>query len=198
MADSFHERAAQELRRGVLQVAVLALLQRRAYGYDLLRVLTERGLPAEEGTLYPILRRLESEGLLTSEWDTTGMLLFSDDGQFIHRMTSPKHEVPKIYEVTTSTEVTPAQIASLIAGVVLDDSPEPVQALTCAMTASGKLLLTLTSGKYHQVKRMLAAVGNHVESLHRSQIGRLPMPADLAESKWRWLTAEELRLASTK
>jgi len=72
LADSFHERAAQEIRRGVLQVAVLALLQRRAYGYDLLRVLSERGLPAEEGTLYPILRRLESEGLLASEWDTTG------------------------------------------------------------------------------------------------------------------------------
>jgi DNA-binding PadR family transcriptional regulator len=72
VADSFHERSAQELRRGVLQVAVLALLQRRAYGYDLLRVLAERGLPAEEGTLYPILRRLEGEGLLASEWDTSG------------------------------------------------------------------------------------------------------------------------------
>ena len=150
-------------------------------------------------TLLPApLRTRDVQAVGRLDQDTTGMLLFSDDGQFIHRMTSPKHEVPKIYEVTTSTEVTPAQIASLIAGVVLDDSPEPVQALTCAMTASGKLLLTLTSGKYHQVKRMLAAVGNHVESLHRSQIGRLPMPADLAESKWRWLTAEELRLASTK
>lgn len=72
MAESFHERTAQELRRGVLQVAALALLRRRAYGYDLLRVLGERGIVVEEGTLYPILRRLESEGLLRSEWDTTG------------------------------------------------------------------------------------------------------------------------------
>jgi DNA-binding PadR family transcriptional regulator len=72
LADSFHERSAQEIRRGVLQVAVLALLQQRAYGYDLIRVLTERGLPVEEGTLYPILRRLESEGLLSAEWDTSG------------------------------------------------------------------------------------------------------------------------------
>ena len=72
MPDSFHERAAQELKRGVLQVAVLALLRRRTYGYDLLRVLAERGFPAEEGTLYPVLRRLEGEGLLRSEWDTTG------------------------------------------------------------------------------------------------------------------------------
>ena len=72
MADSFHDRTAQELKRGVLQVAVLALLRRRAYGYDLLRVLSDRGFTAEEGTLYPVLRRLETEGLLTSEWDTSG------------------------------------------------------------------------------------------------------------------------------
>jgi PadR family transcriptional regulator, regulatory protein PadR len=72
LADSFHERATQELKRGVLQMAVLALLQRRAYGYDLLRVLSDRGLPSEEGTLYPVLRRLEGEGLLRSEWDTSG------------------------------------------------------------------------------------------------------------------------------
>lgn len=72
MAEPFHDRATQEIRRGVLQMAVLALLERRAYGYDLLRVLSERGFPAEEGTLYPVLRRLESEGLLRSEWDTSG------------------------------------------------------------------------------------------------------------------------------
>ena len=72
LADSFHERATQELKRGVLQVAVLALLERRTYGYDLLRVLGERGFAAEEGTLYPVLRRLEGEGLLTSMWDTSG------------------------------------------------------------------------------------------------------------------------------
>lgn len=72
MADTFHARTETELRRGVLQVAVLALLRRRAYGYDLLRVLDERGLPTEEGTLYPVLRRLEQEGLLSSSWDTSG------------------------------------------------------------------------------------------------------------------------------
>ncbi len=73
MAEPFHERAVVELKRGVLQVAVLALLHRRAYGYDLLRVLADRGFPAEEGTLYPVLRRLEAEGLLASTWDTTGV-----------------------------------------------------------------------------------------------------------------------------
>jgi DNA-binding PadR family transcriptional regulator len=72
LAETFHDRATQELKRGVLQVAVLALLRRRTYGYDLLRVLSERGFAAEEGTLYPVLRRLEGEGLLASEWDTSG------------------------------------------------------------------------------------------------------------------------------
>ena len=149
-------------------------------------------------TLLPApLRTRDVQTVGRLDQDTTGMLLFSDDGQFIHRMTSPKHEVPKIYEAVTSEVATPEQVARLLEGVVLDDSPNPVRALDCNVTAAGKLQLTLTSGKYHQVKRMLAAVGNHVESLHRSQIGRLPMPADLAEGQWRWLTPNELVLAST-
>ena len=118
-------------------------------------------------------------------------------GQFIHRMTSPKHEVPKLYEVTTREAVTPVQVERLLAGVVLDDGPDPVRAIACGGMAPNKIQLTLTSGKYHQVKRMLAAVGNHVDGLHRSQIGQLTMPADLLVGQWRWLTPRELVLAST-
>lgn len=149
-------------------------------------------------TLLPApLRTRDVQAVGRLDQDTTGMLLFSDDGQFIHRMTSPRHEVPKVYEVATSDVVTAEQVARLVAGVVLDDSPEPVRALDCARMPNGKLKLTLTSGKYHQVKRMLTAVGNHVESLHRSQIGQLPLPADLASAQWRWLTPQELVSAST-
>ena len=72
MDSSFEERAQGELRRGVLQVAVLALLRHRAYGYDLLRTLERGGLQTEEGTLYPVLRRLDKQGLLESSWDTSG------------------------------------------------------------------------------------------------------------------------------
>ena len=157
--------------------------------------------PKSHPSVYTLLpgplrnRDVQTVGRL--DQDTTGMLLFSDDGQFIHRMTSPKHEMPKIYEVGTSEVVTSEQRARLLAGVVLDDSPGPVRALACTVTTDGKLRLTLTSGKYHQVKRMLAAVGNHVESLHRSQIGKLPLPADLAIRQWRWLTPQERQLAST-
>ena len=143
------------------------------------------------------LRTRDVQAVGRLDQDTTGLLLFSDDGQFIHRTTSPKHEMPKIYEVTTSAPVTTEQIARLLAGVVLDDSPQPVRALAATLAPSGVLQLTLASGKYHQVKRMLVAAGNHVKSLHRSQIGQLRMPADLAVGQWRWLSTHELQLASS-
>jgi 16S rRNA pseudouridine516 synthase len=124
--------------------------------------------------------------------DTTGMLLLSDDGAFIHRMSSPKKHVPKVYEVTTRHPVDAGQVERLLAGVVLDDDPRPVRAAACEATGANTLRLTLTEGKYHQVKRMLAAVGNRVEGLHRSRIGGLALPADLAPGQWRWLRDAEL------
>ena len=125
--------------------------------------------------------------------DTTGLLLLTDDGAFIHRMSSPKHHVPKVYEVTTKHPVTPEMVDKLLAGVVLDDDPKPVKAAACEAVAELHLRLTLTEGKYHQVKRMVAAVGNRVEGLHRSQIGGLGL-GDLAPGQWRFLTAEDLAL----
>lgn len=126
--------------------------------------------------------------------DTTGLLLLSDDGQFIHRMSSPKKHVPKVYQVTTKHPVEEKQISSLLAGVVLDDDPKPVKAAACEQTASHRLDLTLTEGKYHQVKRMLAAVGNRVEGLHRSRIGAMELPADLQPGAWIWLSQQDLGL----
>lgn len=123
--------------------------------------------------------------------DTTGLLLLTDDGALIHRLTSPKHHVAKVYEVTTKHAVDGEQLRQLLAGVVLDDDPLPVQASAAEQTGSHALQLTLTAGKYHQVKRMLAAVGNRVEALHRSAFGRLVLPPDLAPGRWRWLGAEE-------
>ena len=125
--------------------------------------------------------------------DTTGLLLLSDDGQFIHRMSSPKKHVPKVYQVTAKHPVTSVQVEQLLAGVVLDDDPKPVRAAACVLTDEYRLDLTLTEGKYHQVKRMLAAVGNRVEALHRSRIGALQLPQDLAPGQWRWLTKEDLQ-----
>jgi 16S rRNA pseudouridine516 synthase len=100
--------------------------------------------------------------------------------------------MPKVYEVTTKHEISEQQIEKLLAGVVLDDSPKPVQAAACEKVSQTHLKLTLTEGKYHQVKRMLAAVGNRVEGLHRSAIGNLQLPEDLAPGQWRWILPSEL------
>ena len=125
--------------------------------------------------------------------DTTGLLLLTDDGQFIHRMSSPRHHVPKVYEVTVKHALDDSQVQRLLAGVVLDDDPKPVRAAACEAVNPLHLRLTLTEGKYHQVKRMVAAVGNRVEGLHRSQIGGLRLPDDLAPGQWRWLDAADLQ-----
>ena len=124
--------------------------------------------------------------------DTTGMLLLTDDGQFIHRMSSPRHHVPKVYEVRVKHALDARQLEHLLAGVVLDDDPKPVRAAACEAVDAQHLRLTLTEGKYHQVKRMVAAVGNRVEGLHRSRIGGLDLPAELVPGAWRWLSAAEL------
>jgi 16S rRNA pseudouridine516 synthase len=119
--------------------------------------------------------------------DTTGLLLLTDDGALIHRLTSPKHHVPKIYEVVTDEPVTPEQLNRLRSGVVLRNDPRPVRATACESTGTCSLRLTLTQGKYHQVKRMMAAVGHRLQRLHRSGFGALRLPDDLPEGQWRWL-----------
>ena len=126
--------------------------------------------------------------------DTTGLLLLTDDGKFIHRMSSPKHHVPKVYEVTVKHPLDDVQVNKLLSGVVLDDDPKPVRAAAAEAVSSHHLRMTLTEGKYHQVKRMVAAVSNRVEGLHRSQIGGLRLPDDLAPGQWRWLSQSDLAL----
>lgn len=124
--------------------------------------------------------------------DTTGLLLMSDDGKFIHRLTSPRHHVPKVYEVLVKHPLDATQVSRLLEGVVLDDDPRPVKAQACSAEDELHLKLTLTEGKYHQVKRMVAAVGNRVEGLHRSSVGRLTLTSDLMPGQWRWLTRGEV------
>jgi len=124
--------------------------------------------------------------------DTTGLLLLSDDGTFIHRMSSPKWKVPKIYEVTTKHPVDESQIAKLLEGVQLVDEPETIAALDCTQVSENVIHLTLSEGKYHQVKRMVAAISNRVEGLKRIQIGELKLPEDLKPGEWRWLDEDIL------
>src|SRR5574337_1285800 len=139
----------------------------------------------------PLLGRgVQSVGRLDE--DTTGLLLFSDDGQFIHVWSSGKKRIPKVYEVATKHPVQDALVERLLAGVELHDEIIPVAAAACVQTGDHGLRLTLTEGKYHEVKRMVAAAGNRVEVLHRSQVGGLALPADLPVGEWRWLEPEDL------
>lgn len=124
--------------------------------------------------------------------DTTGLLLFSDDGVFIHRMASPKHHVAKVYQVVCAHPVTPKHIDQLMSGVLCTGERQVWRASAARITGPVSLELILTEGKYHQVKRMLAAVGNPVMQLHRSRMGQFDLPSDLAPGQWRWLSPEDL------
>ena len=110
----------------------------------------------------------------------------------IHRLTSPKKHVPKVYEVGTKHPVDATTAARLLAGVVLDDDLQPVRAAACESTGERALRLTLLEGKYHQVKRMVAAVGNRVESLARIAFGPVRVD-DLAPGRWRWVDGDTER-----
>ncbi len=127
--------------------------------------------------------------------DTTGLLLMSDDGAFIHAQSSPKSHIPKVYVATTHEVVTPELVAKLLEGVKLNDEPAPLAALICIKRDEHQLEIVLEQGKYHQVKRMLAAAGNHCTALNRCQIGQLTLDAlglDLGE--WCYLSKEQMAL----
>ncbi|MCQ8894821.1 pseudouridine synthase [Limnobacter humi] len=135
-----------------------------------------------------INRGVQAAGRL--DVDTTGLLLFSDDGQFIHKVISGKQgikkEVEKIYVMTLDMPIQDEQIDRLLAGVELQEEfdTEWVSASKAERLADGRLRMGITTGKYHQVKRMLAAVGNHVTGLHRESVGPYQLPADLAPGEW--------------
>ncbi|MBT8548013.1 16S rRNA pseudouridine(516) synthase [Polynucleobacter paneuropaeus] len=136
-------------------------------------------------------RGLQCVGRL--DFDTTGLLLISDDGQFIHKMTTPKKSIGKVYEITTAEPIQGKQLDHLLKGVILDDDPKPCFAKACEQIDEHRLAMTIVEGRYHQVKRMMAAVGNHVAQLHRTQIGAYSMPVDLAEGQWHWLSESDLQ-----
>ena len=137
-----------------------------------------------------VTRGVQAVGRL--DQDTTGLLLLSDDGQFIHRYTSPRKLVPKVYEVATRHSVDDRQLAALVRGVELHDEAKPVAAAACVRLDERRLRLTVTAGSYHLVKRMVAAAGNRVEGLHRIAIGGLVLPPGLDLGEWTWLESPEL------
>ncbi|HEX4879389.1 MAG TPA: 16S rRNA pseudouridine(516) synthase [Limnobacter sp.] len=143
--------------------------------------------PSRHRSVYDLLpphyraRGIQAAGRL--DVDTTGLLILSDDGQFIHRLisgkTGIKHSIEKIYLVTTAEPLTERQREALLSGVQLDDEPEPVAASQVKVLDICSIAMGITTGKYHQVKRMLAAAGNHVTALHRKTVGPYALPDEL-------------------
>ncbi|MEX6457748.1 pseudouridine synthase [Moraxella osloensis] len=127
--------------------------------------------------------------------DTTGALLLSDDGGFLHRVTSPKHHVAKVYELTLAEPMTEAQqafaIQELAKGIMLKDEYDKTKPAELSFSDATHAKLVLTEGKYHQVKRMMGYFGNKVIELHRASIGNITL-AGLEKGESRFLTAEEI------
>jgi len=161
------------------------LMMNKPAGYECSR--KPRHHPSVLSLLPAPLRQREVQPIGRLDEDTTGLLLLTDDGALIHKLTSPKWHVPKVYVADCADAVDPQQVQRLLDGVVLHDDPLPVRAEACEAIDERQLRMTLTEGKYHQVKRMIAAAGNHVSALRREAFGTLVLPPDLAPGRWQWI-----------
>lgn len=144
--------------------------------------------------LFPARYRLRSPVLSSVgrlDRDTTGLLLMTDDGALLHRIVAPKTKLPKIYEVTLARDLRGNEAEVFASGkLMLESEKEPLAAAHLQVLDPRHARLTLTEGRYHQARRMFAAVGNHVEALHRSQVGGLTL-GELPEGQWRTLDADD-------
>jgi len=123
--------------------------------------------------------------------DTSGLLLMSDDGALLHRIVSPRTHLPKVYEATLAHDLRGDEAELFASGtLLLESEKEPLAPALLETVAPRSARLTLTEGRYHQVRRMFAATGNHVLALHRSRIGGLAL-GDLPAGKWRILPATD-------
>ncbi|MFL6585364.1 MAG: pseudouridine synthase [Luteimonas sp.] len=133
---------------------------------------------------------LSSVGRLDRE--TSGLLLFTDDGQLLHRIISPKAALPKVYEATLAEPLRGNEAVLFASGAMLLEADNtPLKPALLDVLSPTQARLTITEGRYHQVRRMFAAVGNHVVALHRSRVGGLALD-DLPEGEWRALDAADI------
>ncbi|MFY7720190.1 MAG: pseudouridine synthase [Brevundimonas sp.] len=126
---------------------------------------------------------------------TTGLLLLTDDGDLLHRVISPRRHVAKVYRATLARPLTGAEGDVFAAGgLVLEGEDKPLSPAVLEVLSPTEARLTVTEGRYHMVRRMFAAVGNHVEGLHRERVGGLVLPDDLAPGDWRLLDPAQIDL----
>ena len=141
--------------------------------------------------LPPDLQRLKLVPAGRLDKDTTGLLLLTNDGDFVHRVISPRHHVPKVYYAETDGMPTEADAARFAAGLVLADGTQCLPAHLELLPDRGACRVTIREGKYHQVKRMLASCGTPVVTLHRESIGALPLDKMLIPGAFRELSETE-------
>ena len=139
---------------------------------------------------YPLAGKLHSAGRL--DVDTTGLVLLTDDGQWSHRITSPKYHCEKTYLVTLADPVESHYMQACAEGILLRGEKEPTKPAKLEILDDYNVNLTISEGRYHQVKRMFAALGNKVEALHRWRIGDVVLDETLEEGEFRTLTNEEI------
>ncbi|GGC64175.1 pseudouridine synthase [Marinobacter halophilus] len=141
-------------------------------------------LPADMARHVHIAGRLDK--------DTTGLLLLTSDGQWSHQITSPRRDCPKTYQIRLAEPLSEDARLRLAQGVLLNGEDKPTQPARVVVSSETTIEMTIREGRYHQVKRMLAAVGNHVEALHRLSIGSIVLDDTLTPGQYRALTAEEV------
>lgn len=140
---------------------------------------------------YPLMSKLHCAGRL--DVDTTGLVLLTDDGQWSHRITSPKHHCEKTYLVTLADPIEDFYAEKFAEGILLRGEREPTLPATLEILDDYNVNLTISEGRYHQVKRMFAALGNKVVALHRWRIGDVVLDENLNEGEFRPLTEDEVK-----
>jgi len=124
--------------------------------------------------------------------ETSGLLVLSSEGGLIHRLTHPRHKLPRRYRVGFEGELPPDAVERCRAGLVLANEERPLLPAELRVEGPGRATLVLREGRYHQVRRMFAALGAHVVRLHRDRIGGYDLPADLEPGDLRLLDASDL------
>lgn len=154
-------------------------------------------IDSQHTTVIDLLDEANPKGLHAAgrlDIDTTGLVLISDDGEWSHRITSPKHKCEKSYLVTLAEPLDESLVERFAAGIELKGEKEKSKPAQLEILSPTEARLIISEGKYHQVKRMFAAVGNHVVTLHRERIGELLLDSELEEGGCRSLSEEEVGL----
>ena len=124
--------------------------------------------------------------------DTTGLVLITSDGKWAHRVTSPKHKTGKLYQVATADPIPEDAVAKFEKGLMLSNEKQRTKPAELTLTSTTQAEVILTEGRYHQVKRMFAAIGNRVIALHRQRVGTIELDEDLEPGQYRFLSDEEI------